>query len=512
MKKKSQKQEEEQFEEKAKPLSSLLFILLLCSGLFTQASTRFDLNSELLKAQKYTYQLQLSSARVIITSEREKNPNNAAAAYLEHFGNVLELFVTEDPTNYKTYYESYDQDLGLFEDLQDSEPFKRFVQAELMFYWAAVKGKSEEFYSAALDLNSAYKLLKQNKEDFPDFLPNNKTLGVVQSFLSTVPDQYTWAVNLLGLKADLDDGLKNLRSIAYAKGIPDEQKYIQQEAGYLYAYTLYHIDKDTAASWQALESFTRDYKSNLLSVYFRSSLAEKMQKNDVVIETISAAPKGSEYIKFYYLNYVLGEAKLNRLDVDADQYLLKFYSNFKGSNYIKSSLQRLSWHYLIHGDEKQYIKYKNLIKEKGKALNEDDKLALLYADKSKPNIDLLKTRLLFDGGYYKKAFAIIHPMGVKDFGNYIEKAEYAYRKARVYEALGLDQIASKFYEFATVFGINSPEYYAAYSCLHLADQAMKNENCVEARSWYQKSMEYKSNKEYINSIEQRAKQGLKSCK
>ena len=49
--------------------------------------------------------------------------------------------------------------------------------------------------------------------------------------------------------------------------------------------------------------------------------------------------------------------------------------------------------------------YIKLVKSKGYADNEKDKQALREANDEKPDIDLLKARFYFDGGYYDKALA-----------------------------------------------------------------------------------------------------------
>ena len=351
----------------------------------------------------------------------------------------------------------------------------------------------------------------ENQSNFPGFKANNKILGLVQSFLSTVPEQYQWAVSLMGLKGDLEEGLELLRSFAYEKDLSPEFQNIQKEAGYFYAYTLLHVAKQNDEAWTIIRQFTSDYRENMLSVFFRSTIAEKTQHNEDVIEVLESRPQASSYMRFHYLDFLLGEAKLNRLDKDADVPLLRFIEQYKGSNYIKSGLQKLSWHYLVHGDRTKYLLYKEQISKKGSAVNEDDKLADLYVSKPDPNLKLLKTRLLFDGGYLDKAFAIIHPMKSKELISDRERAEYAYRKARVYQSKGFDDFAMRFFEFASVYGKESDEYYGAYSCLYLADHALKEGRKSDARRWYSQALTYRSNKEYKSSIEQRAKQGLKNA-
>jgi hypothetical protein len=61
-------------------------------------------------------------------------------------------------------------------------------------------------------------------------------------------------------------------------------------------------------------------------------------RNDVAINILMKRPGGSNYFPFHYLNFMLGMAKLHRLDPDADLYLKSYLRQFKGRKLHQRSL------------------------------------------------------------------------------------------------------------------------------------------------------------------------------
>ena len=171
----------------------------------------------------------------------------------------------------------------------------------------------------------------------------------------------------------------------------------------------------------------------------------------------------------------------------------------------------MSWYYLLDGNFTKYAKYKAQIKNEGVATNDEDKQAEHYVNKPQPDRYLLKSRLQFDGGYYEKALSTLELTSTKTLKTAEQKAEYCYRKGRIYDKLGRQDVAIKFYEACSLFGVNSTEYYGPYACLYIADYYLSLGDRQNAKRFYTKATQFKNNKEYVDSIGMRAKSGLKKC-
>jgi hypothetical protein len=250
-------------------------------------------------------------------------------------------------------------------------------------------------------------------------------------------------------------------------------------------------------------------KSNPLLCFAAASIFLRTGANDKAIEILLARPKGAEYYPFYYLDYITGVAKLNRLDFDCYKYFTSFLTNFKGQNYIKAAWQKLAWYYLINNSTTKYNEKMGYALTLGNALIDEDNQALSDA-KSKivPNIRLLKARLLCDGGYYEVALDTLTKLGPEDYCvSTKDYLEYTYRMGRIYDEWGNDTKAIPFYELTIKNGSAFTYYFAANSALHLGLIYENLKDVVKAKYYYELCSTMK-NTEYKTSINQKAKAGL----
>jgi tetratricopeptide (TPR) repeat protein len=206
---------------------------------------------------------------------------------------------------------------------------------------------------------------------------------------------------------------------------------------------------------------------------------------------------------------MLGVAKLNRLDKDACYPLLNFLGSFKGKNYIRSAYMHLAWYYLIQDEPEQYKIYVERIKLRGNAQVDNDREALTFAEKNvKPDLKLLKARLLFDGGYYARAK---HELDGYRSSDTKSGLEYTYRLGRIYHNWGKMDEAIPYYLETIKNGYNQPYYFAANSSLQLGLIYEKRNDYTQARKYYSKVLDMEFD-EYQFSITNKAQAGLNRIK
>ncbi|MGB1038296.1 MAG: hypothetical protein ACPGYY_06575 [Bacteroidia bacterium] len=439
----------------------------------------------------------------------DNEPKNSAVHYLLHTNAFLKSFITEEEKDYRRFREIQDAALFHFEELPDSSPYRRFCQSEAYFYSGALKAKFNELYGAARDINRLHTLVEENNRLFPEFLPNNKLRGILKVYLSTVPEKYKWLVRMLGIEEDLYGGMRMLAELSAHQKDSGFLGGIAQETAYLRSFALFQVAKSPHKAWSETLKCTKDYEASSLSTFFRSNMALKLNKNLTARNILLSRPNGGDYEPFYFLNYQLGLAKLNSFDSTAIEDFNIYRTEFKGRNYLKSCLQKMSWYYVLEGNKLEARRLQLAILSLPKSVNEEDKLADQYATKPLPNPTLLRMRLLYDGGDFKAALRIAKSIDPKKLENRILKAEYCYRHGRISEKLGNMKAALKFYEACSLFAKESEEYYGAYACIYLGDHYLKNGDLANAKTYYQKALTYSKNREYVESIEQRAKSGLK---
>lgn len=506
-----QNQKEELF-ARNKLLRACFLVLIVCIAHLGKAEHHFSFNKKLVSAQAANLELRLGVARGLLQEELLNDPTNSAVHYLLHLNAFLKAFISEEQSDYDAYRQVQNNALLHYESLHDSIALKKLAQSDAYFYGATLKAKLEEFYSAAIDVKRAYSLINENFKLFPEFLPNNKIRGIIKIYLSRVPDNYMWVIRVLGMSGNLQEGLSLLQSLAQTKQDTGIMKYFAKEAAYLYSFSLIHVAKLPDKAWSETLKCTKDYTTNLLSTYFRSTIAAKLNKNETAISILEHRPTSSEYEKVYFLDYIMGVALLSKLDVTSILHLHQFYTHSKGKNYQKSVLQKMSWYYIIFHNEQKASYYKQQILTVGKDINEEDKQAMRYATKDVPHVQLLKVRLLYDGGYIEQAKEIISEIEVKNLENNELKAEYCYRRGRIAEKLGFWNNALKLYEACTLYGAGSDEYYATYASIYLGDYYLEQDQKTAAKKFYESALSFKNNKEHVSAARQRALAGLRQLR
>lgn len=499
------KQEEEQYVRSKLHLVFVGIFLSVAQSLL--ATPYFQLDSALRVAQRRNVELRLNNAQDIILNYPDKQ--NVATSYLLYFNSFIRAFITEEEGNYNRYTEEKSRAIDDFIELDDSSKYKRFLLAEVYLHSAVLKAKKDELYSAAMDLSRVNALVEENHKLFPDFILNNKARGLLKVYLSTVPKNYQWAVKLLGAEGNLSEGLRLLRDLQRFHDTEHDFSGIAKETTYLYSFALFQVAKNPSKAWSATLACTKDYKTNRLSAFFRANMALKLNKSGTALRTLQSTKESEEYFPFYHLDYLKGLASLNQFDRQAINYFRNFLENFGGKSFKRSCLQKMSWYHVIQEEKILASKYQKQILDVPNSLMEVDKQATEYAHKQLPHPELLKSRLYYDNGKYDEANVILSDIDYKSFDSKNYTIEYSYRFGRVSEKLGNYEAAIKYYEACTLLAKESEEYYGAYASIYLGDYYLKAENLSFAEKFYKRALTFHKNKEFTNSIEQRAKQGIK---
>ena len=239
-------------------------------------------------------------------------------------------------------------------------------------------------------MKRAFNLLEDNARKHPEFLENYKSLGLLHAIIGTVPENYKWAVSLIGLEGSIDQGVSELNKILNAedlKGTP-----IHEETQIIYSFIVLYLKNDLEMAWVSVNESRAALKDNLLYYFVAANIAIRTGHNDDAIEILESRPRGAEYFPFHFLEYLLGLAKLYQLDQDAAIHFKNFIREFKGRHYIKDSYQKIAWLALLNGDSQGYIDNMNKCRVKGFDQIDPDKQALKEAKGVKVNPFLLKAR------------------------------------------------------------------------------------------------------------------------
>jgi len=446
----------------------------------------------------------------LLQAERQARPGNLIPVFLENYMDFLTLFTVEDSNLFETLKSNKDDRLNRLEQGDPASPWYLYTRAEVYLQWGFTRVRFKEYVKALFELRKAYKLLEENAERFPDFMANKKTLGMMHVLLSTVPDQYQWAVRLFGLNGNLSLGKQELRNVlAHAEAKPF---VFEPETAIIYATLLLLVEKKEQEAWVFIQERQLPEAGNVMSHFAAVLVALYSGHNDQGIAWLINCPNSAAYEPYPYLDFLLGLAKLRRNDPDADIYFKRFLSFHRGQRHIKDANQKLAWFYLLHDDTARYYEYMRLVETEGADLIDADKQALKEAETDlMPDKQLLEARLLADGGYHRQAIEVLEGVEAEDFEALRFQVECCYRKGRIYDQWGKTEQAIPFYLKTIEKGANQPWYYAANAALHLAYIFESQQRYAEARQYYHICLNTDDH-EYKNSLDQKAKAGLSRIK
>lgn len=485
---------------------SLSFILLFFAPFLANAN--FDFNANCLKAYNNVLELKLNAARQLIAAEKRIHPNNGMVPLLEDYVDYFYLLTNENKAEYERLEDNKSDRLDRISDNDKSSPWYLYAQAEINLHWALLRSRYGAFLTAAREMNKANSLLQENNRKFPAFHLNGKGLGLINAVMGALPDGFMKStLSAFGLKGNLQTGLDMLDRLA--ENLPKSAyEPFYDETVFYYSYVLSDVAKSSQAYAKTMKYTERIPDSSLLKAYLKAYVCYRNGHNDEALAILANRPTGAAYQPFPYLEYLTGIVKLNKLDYTASTYFDRFLQTNKGVNYIKDTYLHLGWVSLLKGSDSGYNAYVSKVKTAGNEYLERDKQALEDAKAPLPNKILLTARLLYDGGYYTRALAVLADRKANDFNTQKDRAEYDYRYGRIYDAMGKDEAALNSYQRAINEGKGLKYYYAAKSAVQIGKIYEGNKNFPKAKAFFNLAISM-SGHEQETSIENEAKQGLK---
>lgn len=482
---------------------SILFFLI-CWALAT-VGQHFTPSKEYQSAYALLLDLQFEEAKKQIQAIRIKDEENRAITYLEDLSDFLYIVTTENQEQFHQRKKHKQTRLDLLNQLPTNSPYRLLTQGEIHLHWAFSSMRFGEYLSAARSINKAFHLLEKNIKKHPDFLPSYKSMGLLHALVGTVPDNYRWATKLMGVEGTIEQGISEMEMVLQKSAGKFEKQNLRKET--LFLLTFLHInllnDRESLLRFEALV----DENSGPLMVFSKASLLKEQGKTNEAIDLLLSKADARE--SFLYLNFLLGELKLARMDKDAGVYFQNYLRSFRGNSYMKAAHQKTAWlSIILTGDEKMYRNIISYVDGVGNTMLDEDKAAQKEFESGKiPNKTLLKARLQFDGAFYREALQTLVSSSSKEFVLEDEKLEFTYRLARIHHELGNMEDAVSYYKLTIDSGNNSRRYFAANSSLMLGliyEQLGEKEKALK----HFKACSEFSNSEYRNSINQKAKAGI----
>lgn len=486
------------------------FTILLLIWFFpvgAQAGKYFGFSPVARAAYDDIISLRLDAGRGKIELLRLSEPDNLVPVFLDNYVDFLTVLLRDDEAEYRRLSKQMSSRLVQLARGDRGSPYYLYTQAEIRLQWAVTHARFNHWLTCMSDIKLAYALLEENNRRFPDFKANLKSLAIIHAMTGSVPDEFKWTLKTFGgIEGSVDKGLKEIEEVVqYAR----KTDYIfEVEALVLYAYMHMYLNNRSERAWQVLRNGKLDPEENPLAAYALASMALNSGRNEEAIKILEGCPVGRGIAPLAHRDFLLGVAKLNRLDADANEPLERFLRTFTGTINVKEAHQKLAWYHLVRGNLAGYDKHIDLSARMGSERTEGDKSARREAlSREKPDPVLLKSRLLFDGGYAQKAYDLLVNKSSAFAREQRYSLEYTYRLARIAHALGRTEEAVRNYRSTMDRGASKPWYYACNAALQLGLLYEERQQFTQARSAYQQCLGIKP-EEYRTSLHNRAKAGL----
>lgn len=480
---------------------------IICQHSFAQNSP-YVLTPNLQQAYTEVFKLKINVARQILAKEKSKNPESTFAIYIENYVDMVTLLVSDNKQIFDQLTPNEDKRLEWLVNLPSDSPYQRFFQAEIRLQWAFVKLKFGKEVSASWDIIKAYRLLDENAQKYPDFIPTYKSLGLLHVLIGSTPQNYQWVTKLLGLKGNIPQGLREIQTVVQKEPLFDaEAKLIEI---LLQSYVLKYTEKQNTELLQLVHS----QPDNLLLHFFGTTISIKDGRGEQALQLLNQRPTGAAYFAFPFLDYLKGEILLQKSEYkEARTYLNTFLGQYKGQNFLKDTYLKLFLSHWLVNEDAVAKAYLNKILTVGTTYVEADKAAQKFAENfSKGAISsrqkvLMKARLSFDGGYLMEAMNTLKLFQENSFPNSYDKAEFQYRLGRIFQRQNQLDSSLAHYERAIALSQAQSLYFGATSALQLGYIYQTKGQKAKAITYFKQALNYPKH-EYKNSIDNKARAAL----
>lgn len=486
----------------------ILNIFFLFLGGLCPAQGDFVFTQDLKEAYQMAIDLRIEPARKKIAAIKASDPHNKLVYFVENYLDFFQVFILEEKEVFDRLEENKNIRIEKIREGDEDNPFYLFCEAEINIQWAIARMKFDDKLKAAGEMYRAYSLLEENKKRFPDFEYNNKSLSFIHVMAHSLPGILRKILNIDG---SIEKGTEEIQFL-YNASREKKDALFRDEIAIIYAYILFYQNNKKEKAWELLdkEYVGRDISSPIIN-FVVANMAQKTGKTDMAISLLEKDPQHLDAIPFYYLDFLLGKWKLYRLDEDADENIKTFVDRFNGQHYIKEAHQKLAWYYLVvKEDLAGYKRYIGEIKNQGNNLvDEDAQAEEELKSENIPHPDLLKARLLYDGGYYKRA----HDLLVKKahiFSGKNSLLEYNYRMGRITQALKNYPDALEYFDL-TIQSNEKKSYFLCNSALQSALILEEQKKYAQALEFIELCLSLKP-KKYRNSLHQKAKSARERIK
>ena len=408
----------------------ILFILFppYLKGQFT-----YDLNKDVEGAYEDVLKLRLGDAGRHVEAINE---SNLFRVLLTDYVAFARLMVNGSEQDLAIYHKQAENRYKNLKRLDVNSPFHLYAMAEIKLHISVAEARYGKMWRSGRSAMSANRALEKNLEIYPEFDLNLKTLGLLHIAMGSMPldKELKWLISMLSrIEGNVEKGAEELeRAMQFAE---KHYSIFADEIRFEQLFFQMQITGDHEQAGKLAEDLRIGPDESPLVGYILAYLNLKLNNNQEAMLALSAVPQGGAYERLPILDYMEGKARMQLLDLTAAAYFEHFLANHTGFNFVKDAWWQLAKCASLAGDRQKFAQLKlNTLKE-GRIKSDIDLLA--HFEASLPdslNIQITKSRLLCDGGYYSAALYELEQINSPANLSERQKQAYYYRKARIEQA------------------------------------------------------------------------------
>lgn len=472
-----------------------LFLLLISYSGFSQ-----HLDNHLTEAYHYTLQLKTQNAAKLLLKKYYGDDDIAFKIYISSLNDFLQLILRYNEETYHEYLKKENDYEDALDTLNPEKPMVTFVTGEITLHSALLRIHYGDQFAGALKLIKVYNLTQKNEPLASGNFYLDKTSAIIHILLSMVPGKYHFILSFLRIHPDLELGIQKLKLIS------EKPSIFQFEGSMLYALLNSYYLNNQDESRKAIDRIDSLNYAGILHDYLSGLIAVKGHNNPRALTAFENCRTYPPDVMFIPLSeYYLAGAYLKKLDLNKAR---ETYQSFLAANqdgrYVKACYYHLYQISILERKTPEIKIYFNKVLTEGSMATEDDQYAYyLIKENQSPLPELLKARLLYDGGYFRKALKILDELDELKLDSE-HHLEFFYRKGRVLQALEETSTAIKAFNRVFAYPENKDNYLVANSHLQLGYIYKEQNNMAAAREEFGLAMQYKG-KIYQNSIVRESK-------
>jgi tetratricopeptide (TPR) repeat protein len=377
---------------------------------------------------------------------------------------------------------------------------------------ALVRFQEQEYTAAISEVRQAQQMRKMLLKKSPPHF-SKRAEGLIEIIFSSVPKQYKWIAELLGMSGNLEKGFSLLEQAS------KHSELLTRETQLILFFLEKSIQNDPIKAWNRMDSLVTAIPENPFFKYCLAVNALDRKNHAEALHLLQELIQNQSLKNFPPLYYQFANTLLYKNDfTQAQWYFLQFIAKSKSPQNKSDAWFKAGICALFLGNEAEAKNNFEKCIQSTKSGQEKDnyakKISQKFLQKLPDGLDLelWRARYQSDGGLFNSALEILHALKMKENTmNSDQKTEWYYRYGRIYQEKSDIKLAKLYYNLCIQQKAIQNNWMRAYSCFYLGVLFEQQSSFAEARRYYNQALSY-DQYDFQAGLEQKAKAALERIK